>query len=263
MLTTLGALGMAGALATPHHSRPHTHAAADDTLHVVLVVDDTAARRSLVHGAILGAEEASHTGALFGTAVTLRVVGREGFDSTGRASAAPAPGAHTASLFVVAGGAATCSDVMRQSRRATIPVLDAGCAPADSAPAATVYSLLPGAEPVATAGDSTRVELWHWTLERFGGEQLNERFRRRFGERMDSPAWTGWLSLKIALDLALHAHATTGAALLRQLADPHAQFDGQKGRPLRFTPATHRLIQPVYRIAGHGDSERVVAEVAP
>lgn len=262
MLTTLGALAMAGALAAPHHSRPRTHAPAD-TLRVMLVVDDTVTLRSLVHGAMLGAEEASHTGALFGTAVTLRVVGREGFDSTARASASAGPGAQMPSLLVVAGDSATCSAVMLQSRRATVPVLDAGCALPDSTPAATVYSLVPRAGTLAPPADSTHVELWHWTLERFGGEQLNERFRRRFGERMDSPAWTGWLSLKIALDLALHAHAASGAALLRQLADPHAQFDGQKGRPLRFAADTHRLIQPVYRIAGRGDSERVVAEVAP
>jgi hypothetical protein len=261
MLTTLGALALAGALAAPHRARPDTRT--PDTLRVVLVVDDTAAQRSLVHGAMLGAEEASHTGALFGTAVTLRVVGRRGFDSTARASAATRSRPHIPSLYVVAGDSAICSDVMLQSRRAAIPVLDAGCALTDSAGVAPTYRLIPRAVAEPTQGDSSRIELWHWTLDRFGGEQLNERFRRRFDARMDSPAWVGWLSLKIALDLALHAHATTGAALLRQLADPHAQFDGQKGRPLRFAPDTHYLVQPVYRVAGRGDNERVTAEVAP
>jgi len=261
MLTALGALALAGALATPHQAPARTGTA--DTLRVILVVDDTAARRSLVHGAMLGAEEASHTGALFGTAVTLRVVERRGFDSTARATAAAASRAHVPSLYVVAADTGTCSDVMHQSGRATVPVLDAGCTLADSTPTATTYRLLPRAVSDAAPGDSTRVELWHWTLDRFGGEQLNQRFQRRFGTRMDSPAWLGWMSLKIALDLALHAHATNGAALLRQLADPHAQFDGQKGRPLRFAPDTHRLAQPVYRVAGSGETERVVAEVAP
>jgi hypothetical protein len=126
-----------------------------------------------------------------------------------------------------------------------------------------LYSLYPPAALEAATGDTTRVELWHRTLDKFGGEQLNERFRRRFSAAMDSPAWVGWLSMKIALDLALHAHSASGSALLRQLADPRSQFDGQKGRPLRFTADTHRLVQPVYRVAGRGDSERVVAEVAP
>ncbi|HET9002929.1 MAG TPA: hypothetical protein VFN39_02905 [Gemmatimonadaceae bacterium] len=236
---------------------------APDTLRVVLVVDDTVARRSLVQGARLGAEEASHTGAMFGTVVTLRVESRGAFDSTARASGADASRAALPSLYVVAGDSSTCSAVMPQSVRPTIPVLDAGC-PFIGGPSAKVaYSLLPASAFTATAGDSVRVELWHWSLERFGGEQLNERYRRRFGERMDSPAWAGWLALKIALDAALHAQKTDGGSLLRQLADPRAQYDGQKGRPLRFAADTHRLVQPVYRVTGRGDDERVVAEVAP
>jgi hypothetical protein len=233
-----------------------------DTLRVVLVVDDTVGRRSLVQGARLGAEEASHTGALFGTVVMLRVEPPASFDSAhgGGADASPAA---PPSVYVVAGDRTTCSLVMLQSQRQAVPVFDAGCPSDDGPPVATSYSLMPTADRPSIAGDSSRVELWHWSLARFGGEQLNERFRRRFGARMDSPAWTGWLALKIALDAALHAKATSGAALLRQLASPRAQYDGQKGRPLRFAPDTHRLVQPAYRVIGHGDAERVVAEVAP
>jgi hypothetical protein len=66
--------------------------------------------------------------------------------------------------------------------------------------------------------------------------------------------------MKIALDLALRGHAVDGQSMLRQLADPRSQFDGQKGRPLRFTADSHRLEQPVYRVVGRGDAERVLAE---
>jgi hypothetical protein len=92
---------------------------------------------------------------------------------------------------------------------------------------------------------------------------LNLRFRRRFNEPMDSDAWAGWFAMKMALDLALHAHGAAPSALLAQLADPRAAFDGQKGRPLRFAADTHRLVQPLYRVTGSADSSRVVAEVAP
>jgi len=249
------ALALAGAVNGVHVAAPRPSPPAGDTLRVVLVVDDTVARRSLLDGARLGAEEASHTGALFGTVVTLRVESRASFDST--------PGAAAPSMYVVAGDTNICSAVVLQSARLTIPVLDAGCPSIGGPPATTAYSLVPAAMTATIADDSSRVELWHWTLERFGGEQLNERFHRRFGARMDSPAWTGWLALEIALDVALHAKATSGRALLRQLADPRAQYDGQKGRPLRFAADTHRLVQPLYRVAGHGDAEHVVAEVAP
>lgn len=261
------AIALVASLVAPRDPRVPSHTSAPDTVRVVLVVDDTAARRSLVRGAMLGAEEAAHTGALFGTAVALRVVTRSGLDSMARASATASHGTAVPSLYLVAGDSAVCSEVVSQSTRTSSPVLDAGCPVADGAPAGTVYSLYPAPYPATTpapaAGDTVRVELWHRTLDKFGGEQLNERFRRRFSSAMDSPAWVGWLSMKIALDLALHAHASSGAALLRQLADPRTQFDGQKGRPLRFSPETHRLVQPVYRVAGRGEGERVVAEVAP
>ena len=256
MLTLFGVVAFAVSLTTPRPAAAGVLAQGTDTLRVVLVVDDTVAQRSLVHGALLGGEEASHTGTLFNTAVRLSVASRASFDTT-------ASGAHAPSVYVVAGDTTVCSRVMLQGARTKVPVLDAGCALADRARPMIVYSLAPVALPATARGDSTRFELWHWSLERFGGEQLNERYRRRFAARMDSPAWTGWLALKIALDAALHAHAVTGPALLHQLADPRSRYDGQKGRPLRFAADSHRLVQPLYRVAGHGDAERVVAEVTP
>jgi hypothetical protein len=258
----LTALAFAGALAATHAgTTPSYHHA--DTLRVVLVVGDTIAQRSLLRGALLGAEEARHTGALFGTVVTLRVAPPAFLDSVERATSPAASRSPLPSLYLVAGDVGTCSRLMLQSERDSIPVLDAGCAPGESTRGVTVYSLFPSTRAMAATDDSTRLELWHSSLERFGGEQLNVRFRRRFGAPMDSGAWAGWFALKVALDAALHSHATSGAALLRQLADPRAQYDGQKGRPLHFAPDTHRLIQPLYRVAGRGDAEHVVAEVMP
>ena len=263
MTLALSALVLAAVANSARPTAAPSPQPATDTLRVVLVVDDTATRRSLVQGARLGAEEASHTGAMFGTVVTLRVESRGAFDSTARASGADASRAAMPSLYVVAGDSSTCSAVMLQSARSTIPLLDAGCPPMAGPSSKVAYSLLPAPAFTAIADDSARVELWHWSLERYGGEQLNERYRRRFGARMDSPAWAGWLALKIALDAALHAQKTDGRSLLRQLADPRARYDGQKGRPLRFSPDTHRLVQPLYRVSGRGDDERVVAEVVP
>ena len=262
MLIPLGALALSAALSTTRTSHAPTHDQAADTLRVVLLLDDSIARRSLLDGARLGAEEASHTGALFGMVVMLRVESTAPEAGMGRATGAAESRFPRSSLFIVAGDVRTCSLVLSQSARDSMPVLDAGCASRDTARSSDVYTIVP-ASPAAAASDSTRLELWHWSLQRFGGEQLNQRFVRRFGRRMDSPAWSGWMAMKIALDAALHAKATYGAALRRQLADPRAQYDGQKGRPLRFDSATRELLQPRYRVAGHGDAEHVVAEVAP
>ena len=165
------------------------------------------------------------------------------------------------SIYVVAGDSALCSRFLHQSDTAAVPVLDAGCPRMDT-PAPTTYAL--DSRPAkSSASDSSHLELWHASLERFGAEQLNQRFRRRFNAPMDSDAWAGWFAMKIALDLALHAHTASPSALLAQLVEPHASFDGQKGRPLRFDPDSHRLLQPLYRVAGSGDSSHVIAEVAP
>ena len=160
--------------------------------------------------------------------------------------------------MVVAADSATCATIDRAAAARRSALLDVGC---PAGVAAGAYAIT--ADTAATARDSTRLELWHWSLERFGGEQLNQRFARRFGTRMNSAAWAGWFAMKISLDLALRARATAAPRLLARLRDPATQFDGQKGRPLRFAPATRRLVQPLYRVAGAGDAEHVVAEVTP
>lgn len=233
--------------------------AASDTLRITLVVDDTAARATLVHGTMLGVEEAMHTGALFGTAATLRIVDAHDSAAVGRI----VRGAVAAtSLVLLAADSVTCATVGASTALARTPVLDAGCPAHALAPAPNVYSLVIGASASIPA-DSGRLELWHWSLDRFGGEQLNQRYRRRFGEPMDSRAWSGWFAAKLGLDLALRARSASGAALLRQLASARQQFDGQKGRPLYFAPDSHRLVQPLYRVVGRGGDEHVLAEVAP
>ena len=92
---------------------------------------------------------------------------------------------------------------------------------------------------------------WHPDLERFGAEQLNQRFQRRFGRPMDEAAWHGWVAVKIAAEAALRG------GVLQQLGE--AGFDGHKGEQLRFG-GDHYLIQPVYLVDAQG---RMVEEVAP
>lgn len=94
-----------------------------------------------------------------------------------------------------------------------------------------------------------RVVDWHPDLKRFGAEQLNERFHRRFGRPMDEAAWRGWMAVKIAAEIALRG------GVLQQLKD--SGFDGHKGAQLRFGE-DHYLMQPVYVVDAKG---KVVEEV--
>lgn len=96
-----------------------------------------------------------------------------------------------------------------------------------------------------------RVVDWHSGLVRFGAEQLNERFHRRFGRPMDEASWRGWMAVKIAAEAALRG------SVLQQLRE--SGFDGHKGTQLRFG-GDHHLIQPVYVVDAQG---KIVEEVAP
>jgi hypothetical protein len=75
---------------------------------------------------------------------------------------------------------------------------------------------------------------WLPTLERFGAGELNERFLRRTGHRMDEQAWLGWLAVKLATEAALRN---------RELSK--IRVDGHKGVALYFD-AAGELVQPLY-----------------
>lgn len=95
---------------------------------------------------------------------------------------------------------------------------------------------------------------WHHDLDKFGAQELNERFRRRFNQPMDEAAWRGWVAVKLAAELALR-FGGAGVTKIGELS-----LDGHKGMPLRFDPRNHHLVQPVYLIDPQG---KVVDEVAP
>jgi ABC transporter substrate binding protein (PQQ-dependent alcohol dehydrogenase system) len=108
---------------------------------------------------------------------------------------------------------------------------------------------------------SFSIELWHRSLERYGGSQLNDRYRARFNRAMSSPAWAGWVAVKIAWEASLRARSTDPAALVDLLEKDATQFDGHKGTPLSFRAWDHQLRQPLYAVSRNPPGERVVAEL--
>ena len=93
------------------------------------------------------------------------------------------------------------------------------------------------------------VEMWHPELERFGAAQLNDRFRATAGGSMTSPAWAGWMAVKIIWEAFLRSPLKTPAALSSFLAADSTAFDGHKGVPLSFRRWDHQLRQPLYLVA--------------
>jgi hypothetical protein len=85
-----------------------------------------------------------------------------------------------------------------------------------------------------TGASSKGAALWDSTDERFGAAQLNDRYRSRFHEGMDSNAWAGWLAVKVLSEAAFRTGSSKTDAILRYLLSPETKFDGHKGRQLQF-----------------------------
>ena len=197
--------------------------------------------------------------ALFGDSLALRVMSAR--------DAASADSIETGATRTSAQAAAIIrADGLRclTSRQPTIPAIDVVCDTSVSRAGLRVHPAAATTARAALPDATSRVELWHASLERFGAEQLNQRFMRRFGVAMDSDAWAGWIAMKIVSECALRAEDTSPIALRRALADPKAHFDGHKGRPLSFDPHDGALIQPLYVVARDSAGvERVTRELMP
>lgn len=92
------------------------------------------------------------------------------------------------------------------------------------------------------AADVNGAVLWHASLDRFGASELNERFTRRYRSPMTGESWAGWAAMKALVESALRRGPDEDPC--RSLA--RLRFDGHKGRPLYFDPATRILAQPRY-----------------
>ena len=126
---------------------------------------------------------------------------------------------------------------------AGLPVIDAlGSTPRRCAE--QIHHLSPSARMREAAPGAV---VWHASLFRYGASQLNDRFRAA-GVEPTAGAWAGWFGVK-----ALWESQLRDTPLTKML------FDGHKGRPLTFDPASRALLQPLYQI----DGARVTNEWSP
>ena len=198
-------------------------------------------------GMRLGLLEATRTASLLG--VTLAVS-----DDMNRSSApfglvvgAGEPGG-------VALGATTRLVLVRPARRKPRPCeyWVAG-ADSDRRQALEQWSAKPGAPT-----GSLRLEEWHSTLRKFGALELNERYMHTIGRPMTSAAWRGWFAVKAFAEAYLRDPVNPDACA----GFPSMTFDGHKGRPLAFDPATRGLRQPLYVVRRWNGADEVIAEVS-
>ena len=86
---------------------------------------------------------------------------------------------------------------------------------------------------------------WHWTWERHGAPQLNQRFDRRADRHMNDVDWAGWAAVRIVVEAMARSRSTETATLRDMLVSPELTFDSYKGAPVNFRPWNHQLRQPI------------------
>ncbi len=220
-------------------------------------------------GARMGVEEAARAAAMLGRRVTLAA------DVDARRLV------EGQRVQVLLGGFSTpeCETLARLADERGVLWLDIGCAddalrgagcrrhafhlaPSDAMrrDAAALGAPAPSGANAPAVAD--RIVAWHASLERFGAEQLNARYRARFGGEMSAEAWLGWLAVKIAWEASARARSTDAARLAEYLERESTRFDGHKGVPLSFRAWDHQLRQPLYLVRG-AESAETVTDLPP
>ena len=86
---------------------------------------------------------------------------------------------------------------------------------------------------------------WHWTWERHGAPQLNQRFERRAKRRMQGPDWAAWTTVKSIIESVLRTQSTNFETVVAYLRRDRLNLDAYKGSPFSYRSWDNQLRQPV------------------
>ena len=110
-------------------------------------------------------------------------------------------------------------------------------------------------EAAQNAGAGHRASAWEPTLDAYGARELNARFRDRFGEPMDAPAWAAYQAIKLPYEAVTFGGASDAAAMIEHFASEDAVFDVWKGIGVTFRPWNHQLRQTLFLVELRADAE--------
>jgi ABC transporter substrate binding protein (PQQ-dependent alcohol dehydrogenase system) len=86
---------------------------------------------------------------------------------------------------------------------------------------------------------------WHWTWERHGAPQLNQRFDKIAKRSMESTDFAAWAAVKAVVEAVVRGKTTDIAALRALLRSDDFKLDTYKGVPGSFRPWSNQLRQAV------------------
>jgi ABC transporter substrate binding protein (PQQ-dependent alcohol dehydrogenase system) len=86
---------------------------------------------------------------------------------------------------------------------------------------------------------------WHWTWERHGAPQLNQRFDRIAERPMTDTDYAAWAAVRSAVEAMVRTESREIPVLRAYLTDDAFTFDTYKGAPGNFRPWDNQLRQAV------------------
>jgi hypothetical protein len=195
-------------------------------------------------GALLGIEEAEHAATMFGGSATLVSIKSVSSDLTGvTAVLSDDVEAHSRTL-------AAASNALRDDACLVMNVACTSDALRADSCSTNLYHVCPSdsmiRDAAAQAPGAREVIVWDSSLNRFGADTLNGRFKKRFGVDMTPHAWTAWFAVKVLWESSLRMKSARPSKIREYLSRDTTQFDGHKGRPLSFRRWDHQLRQFLY-----------------
>jgi ABC transporter substrate binding protein (PQQ-dependent alcohol dehydrogenase system) len=86
---------------------------------------------------------------------------------------------------------------------------------------------------------------WHWSWERYGAPQLNQRFEKLTGEKMSDTEFAGWAAARSIITAVVKTRSFSFPPIYDYIAASDTTLDLYKGYPGSFRPWNRQLRQPV------------------
>ncbi len=96
---------------------------------------------------------------------------------------------------------------------------------------------------VGSAGLMARA--WHWSYLRHGAPQLQGRFQRMHGRRMNATDWGAWVAVRAIGESVVRAKSKDFDGIVQYMKSDALKVDGSKGPSLNFRPWDNQLRQPI------------------
>jgi len=108
------------------------------------------------------------------------------------------------------------------------------------------------AKPRIVVGASGLVaDAWHWSWERDGARQLNNRLLKAAGRHVTSYDWAAWMAVKSVVEAVVRAGTPDYAKSYAYLRGPDIVIDGFKGFRMGYRPWDGQLRQPILLNTGN------------